>query len=263
MNTDTFITKGWQQFGYEEDLARWVKHTLPFARSTIADEEFVHWMRCENTWFAGVNALPNDEFGNVGDSGPLQCQALTRLQTELGFGAIGLDRAQVSICYPGYPKPHESESAAAFRFRRDRDAAHVDGIRPEGPGRRRYLREYHGYVLGIPMAEFSADAAPFVIWEDSHEIVREAFRTHFVHLPPDKWEEQDITEIYQQTRQKVFDMCERIEIYAQPGESYIAHRLSVHGVAPWGESASAGSDARMICYFRPEIAGASNWLNLP
>ena len=35
-------------------------------------------------------------------------------------------------------------------------------------------------------------------------------------------------------------------LWAKPGEAYLAHRLSLHGIAPWGESATASSGGRMI-----------------
>jgi hypothetical protein len=52
-------------------------------------------------------------------------------------GPLPLHRAQVSVTYPGYPAPDPEESDAAHRFRRDRDAAHLDGLLPVGPEKRR------------------------------------------------------------------------------------------------------------------------------
>ena len=62
---------------------------------------------------------------------------------------------------------------------------------------------------------------------------------------------------------RVFDTCERVEIAAKPGEAYVAHRLVLHGVAPWAESATAGEEGRMICYFRPISGGPKEWLTAP
>ena len=113
--------------------------------------------------------MPNDIHGAVGDSGPLQGKAVDFIRDELGLDGFEWDIGQISICYPGYPQPMTGESEAAFRFRRDRDAAHVDGLLPEGPQRRRHLREHHGFILGIPLVAFSEDASPFVVWEGSHK----------------------------------------------------------------------------------------------
>ncbi len=132
---------------------------------------------------------------------------------------------------------------------------------PEGPRRRRHLREHHGFILGLPLVEFDADASPFVIWEGSHEIIRSALKERFDELPSRLWGDEDVTETYHQARQKVFDECHRAEISARPGEAYIAHRLAVHGVAPWTASASASADGRMICYFRPNLGDRVAWLN--
>jgi len=181
----------------------------------------------------------------------------------VGACAFEWDRAQVSVCYPRYPLPMESEPAAAFRYRRDRDAAHVDGLLPEGADRRRHLREHHAFILGIPMVDVSANASPFVVWEGSHEVVRAALVERFGSLPPERWGDEDLTEAYHAVRRRVFDTCERVEIAAKRGEAYVAHRLVLHGVAPWGESASAGEDGRMICYFRPLSGGPKEWLAAP
>ena len=134
---------------------------------------------------------------------------------------------------------------------------------PEGGARRRFLREHHGFILGIPLVEFDAEASPFVVWESSHELIRDALAERFHGLRPEQWTREDVTEVYHEARRSVFDACKRVEIAARPGEAYVVHRLSVHGVAPWPESASAGEDGRMICYFRPEMGDPLAWLTGP
>jgi hypothetical protein len=88
-------------------------------------------------------------------------------------------------------------------------------------------------------------------------------RKRFGDLPPNQWGEEDVTQDYHQMRRAVFANCKRVEIAARPGEAFIAHRLTVHGVAPWAESATAGEDGRMICYFRPIVGGPMQWLTAP
>ena len=48
-----------------------------------------------------------------------------------------------------------------------------------------------------------------------------------------------------------------------PGEAVLVHRHLVHGVAPWGEQASASPDGRMIAYIRPEFSTIGEWLDAP
>ncbi|WP_424947322.1 hypothetical protein [Candidatus Spongiihabitans sp.] len=271
MNAESFFKRGWRKFKYDGVLAAWVACALPEARKAVGKQENAHWLRCGGTWFAGVNVLPNSASGALSNCGPLQGAAVEFIRHGLGMGLgrsnFDLDRGQVSVCYPGYPQPMESESRAAFRYRRDCDAAHVDGLLAEGAAKRRHLREHHGFILGFPLVDFGADASPFVVWEQSHEIIRAAFRARFKGLAPHRWGDEDVTEIYRRARRNVFAACKRVEIAVTPGQAFIVHRLAVHGVAPWGKSdgksATSGADGRMICYFRPEIGGPLEWLSAP
>jgi hypothetical protein len=260
VNRESFLGKGWCRFEFDPALADWAKHALAPAREAVIAKENARWLHCGGTWFVGVHALQNDSSGAVGDSDPLHGAAVDFIRQSLGISGFGWDRGQISVCYPGYPQPMESESAAAFRYRRERDAAHVDGLLPEGTDRRRHLREHHGFILGIPLVEFSADASPFVVWEGSHEMIRAALDERFGDQPPNQWGDEDITEAYHAIRKSVFRKCRRVEIAVRPGQAFVAHRLVLHGVAPWAESATAGEDGRMICYFRPIIGGPLQWL---
>lgn len=258
-----FFSKGWRHFARDAELAAWVVRTLPQAREAVRAPENAQWLRSGGTWFAGVNALPNDALGAVAGGVPLAGAALRFIREELGFEDFAFEPGQISVCYPGYPKPMESESAAAFAYRRDRAAAHLDGLSARGAQRRRFFSEAHGFLLGIPMVEASADASPFVIWEGSHEILREALRAALGDVPHDRWSEIDITEPYHAARRRIFAECKQVEIAAKPGEAYLVHRLALHGMARWGETASAGPDGRMIVYFRPVLFGPGEWLDAP
>lgn len=255
-----FFEKGWVRFPFDPRVKDWVEAALPAARATVSDPDQAEWLRCGGTWFVGVNALPNDGNGSVQGGPDLPGEAMKFVRSRLSLPDVSLDRGQVSICYPGYPQPSDNESDAAYRFRRNRDAAHLDGLRPQGPNRRRHLLEQHGFVLGIPMVEADAGAAPLVVWEGSHELVREAFAEIFSGIPPCDWPGIDVTEPYQIARRKVFETCKRVRVAAKPGETYLVHRLAIHGVAPWENGAAAGSDGRMIVYFRPEIGAPGDWL---
>jgi hypothetical protein len=258
-----FHARGWCRFGFDPVLEGWVTRTLETARERVAAPENARWLRCGGTWFAGVNALGNDAAGAVRDGPPLAGAAIDFIASRLGLGGVAWDQGQVSVCYPGYPKPMPGESEAAFRYRRDRDAAHVDGLVPVGPERRRHLDEPHAFILGIPMVETKPDASPVVVYEGSHRLTREAFRARYEGLPPERWPAEDVTETYHAVRRRIFEACPRVPVHARPGEAYLVHRLALHGVAPWADGATAGPDGRMIVYFRPPLAGFRQWLDNP
>jgi hypothetical protein len=278
LKASQFFTRGWCQFESDPELLKWIESALPVARSAVAEPDNAKWLRCGETWFAGVNILPNASDGSLDRGSPLSGYAVDFITKVFGFAARKLpagrqstsgltefswDKAQVSICYPGYPQPMATETDAAFKFRRDRDGAHVDGLLPEGPNRRRFLREWHGFILAIPLLDYDSDASPFVIWEGSHEVVREAFESLFKNRSPDEWTSIDVTDAYHAVRRKIFETCRRVEIVAKPGEAYLVHRLALHGVAPWKAAQDSDYKERMICYFRPETGAIEQWLNDP
>ncbi|MEM6594708.1 MAG: hypothetical protein AAF672_07945 [Pseudomonadota bacterium] len=255
----TFEDRGWLRFAYDEQLHDWVNHAARVSRELAQNEQNIaDWLRCGGTWFAGVNILPNSTSGRLQGGPPLDGGAISYVVTR--FGAQNWDRAQVSIIYPGYPKPMPGEGEAAFRFRRDRDAAHVDGLLPIGPARRRFLREPHGFVLGLPLNATCAGASPMVVWEGSHMMMRDAFADALRGRAPQNWGDVDLTDIYQSTRRACFEHCPRVLVHAQPGEAYLIDRLALHGVAPWAAEAAAPEAGRMIAYFRPELADIADWL---
>lgn len=257
------LENGWCRFSYSADLATWVEYSLGAARDAVVEPEFQKWLRCGGTWFAGVNALANDGTGAVENGPPLLGPPINFINQELGLADIEWDRGQVSVCYPDYPQPMPHESEAAYRYRVNRAAAHVDGVLPEGPERRRHLRQHHAFILGIPMVEVSPDASPFTIWEGSHEFVRSTLEERFDGLAWHRWGDEDITHTYQGMRREIFESCKRVEVTARPGEAYLVHRLALHGIAPWRNNTNVGEDGRMICYFRPEMENGDTWLSSP
>jgi hypothetical protein len=262
---------GWIKFPFDRQLAAWVTAAKLSAHSVIADVEMQRqWLQCQGTWFVGVDALPNDLAGRIGGSDPLAGYAVDFIRQN--FGTLpALHPAQLSVIYPGYPKPRAKETPAAFRFRQTRDAAHIDGILPQGPNRQRNLIEPHAFVLGIPLNHTAPGASPLVVWPDSPAIVRRHLATAFASVPVEQWPDVDVTELYAAARREVFANCERLELSAQPGEAYLLHRLALHGVAPWTASHSHGRkggegqkdrESRMVAYFRPPwLAGMQEFLN--
>ena len=249
----TLLSRGWARFPADGRSRAWAAAAWDAARPLLDDPVQAHWWRHGATWFAGVGVLPNEMDGAVGGV-PLAGSALDALNWTGGW-----HRAQVSVTRPGYPGRDAGESDAAHRYRRTRDAAHVDGLLPVGSERRRMAREYHGFILGIALTEADPDAAPLVVWEGSHRIVGEAFRTALGAVPVDDWAGVDLTETYHTARRAAFETCRRVPLPLAPGEGVLVHRLALHGVAPWEPGATADPDGRAIAYFRPEIA-ADAWL---
>ena len=252
--------RGWRLFGPDDRTRAWAEAALPAARRAVADPSNAHWLRCGGTWFVGVDALPNAADGSIAGV-PLAGPALDHLRAT-GDAPSGWHRAQISVIHPGYPQPGPEETAAAFRFRRDRDAAHVDGLLAIGPARARMIREPHGFVLGLPLTAAGRDASPMTIWEGSHHIIRAAFAQALGDHPVENWPEIDLTETYRAARRSAFENCPRCVLHAQPGGAYLVHRMAVHGVAPWDPAAKVAPEGRMIAYFRPQVP-LKRWLSAP
>ena len=260
---EALLDKGWARIPSEQSVLDWAQEARRVALDRVNDpEEQAKWLQCDGTWFVGVDTLPNDPTGAVGQAGRLRGAAMAAARNL--YGDLPLHPGQVSVTYPGYPKPRHGEGEAAFRYRVKRDAAHVDGLLAVGEARQRMLRERHAYILGLPLTPTSPGASPFVIWDGSHRIMRTMFADHLGGHPESDWANIDLTEAYQAARRAVFETCKRIEINAQPGEAYLVHRMALHGVAPWAADAKAAPEGRMIAYFRPELpVGSRDWLDLP
>lgn len=240
--------RGWRRVA-GPGIAAWAAAAWPVAREAVAGSE-VPW-RCGGTWFVGLDALPNRPDGRMGEAEfPWQ---------EVGLAPVPLHPAQLSVTREGYPRQGEEESESAFRFRQLRDAAHLDGLLPVGPERRRMVREPHGWILGLPLNAATADAAPLVVWEGSHLVMGEALRAAFSGCEGAP-EDHDITEAYQAARKQVFETCPRVEVPGRPGEAVILHRHLIHGVAPWAEGAWAEAPGRVVAYFRPLLPRVADWL---
>ncbi|MEM6488643.1 MAG: hypothetical protein AAF677_10330, partial [Pseudomonadota bacterium] len=228
----------------------------PHARHLARDAALnARWLRCGGSWFAGVNMLGNGADGAIPAAGvpPLAGRAMAFVRGALGLEGIALDTGQLSVAWPGYPAaPAEGESEAAFRFRRDRDAAHVDGLERDA-ARRRRLSETHAFILGLPLEDgVPPGAAPLVVWRGSHRLIRAALAERLAGLDPTAWSGEDVTEAYQSARRAVFERCERVALSAPPGGAYLVHRLAVHGVARWPAEVPAAPHGRPVVYFRPE-----------
>ncbi|EBA16368.1 hypothetical protein RSK20926_21624 [Roseobacter sp. SK209-2-6] len=258
-----FLSRGWIRFQQDPAILTWAQQALPMGQAAARNPEHQHWMDCEGTWFIGVDALENFPDGSLPDGTPLKGNAVEFIKEHLG-ALPALHRAQLSITYPGYPKPRAGEGEAAFGYRLRRDAAHVDGVKMFGDSRNRRVEEPHAWVLGIPLNLSSPQAAPLVIWEGSHEVMRRGFSAAYKGIEPEEWHLVDVTEAYKAARAEVFETCKRVTVFAKPGESYLMHRLCLHGVALWAPEAPEQAEGRAIAYFRPDlVGGVPAWLSLP
>jgi hypothetical protein len=245
------VATGWQRIGPHPAIRAWADAARAAALDVLATSPEA-W-RCGGTWFVGVDALPNLPDGAINGT-PFPWDALP-LDPE------PLHQAQLSVIRRGYPQPSPEETPAAFAFRRDRDAAHLDGLLPIGPDKRRMVKEPHAWILGLPLND--TPASPLTVWEGSHHILRRALLTALTPHAPETWGDIDITEAYQAARKDIFATCRRIELPARPGEATLLHRLTLHGVAAWKPQDEAPPEGRMIAYLRPQLATVHQWLTDP
>lgn len=231
-------------------IPAWARAAHPLAVQALA--ESAEPLRAGGTWAVGLDLLPNAPDGSVAGV-PLPWD-------HFGLTPEPLHRAQLSTVHPGYPRPSAEETPAAQAFRRNRDAAHLDGLLPIGPDRRRMVKEPHRFILGIALTDADPGAAPLVAWPGSAAILRQALRAAFGDAPPETWGEIDVTAAYQAARAQVFATRPRVPLPMRPGEAVLLDRLCLHGVAPWAEGAKAAPVGRITAYFRPVTGSVAEWI---
>lgn len=244
---------GFRVFDHDPRVAAWAQAAHRVACEVAAKPHLrtADNLRHQQTWFVGVDALPNGPDGSIAGvplAGPWEDHV----------AGIEVHAAQLSIIYPGYPKQDPNESDANHRYRISRAAAHVDGLLPTGPDRRRYALEYHAFILSVPLN--NVPASPTVVWRGSHTIMQSALRAAIGGRPT---AEVDITEAYQSARREVFERCEQVPLVLERGQSALLHPFVLHGTQAWGASPDPQGEGRMIAFFRPECrGGAAEWLSL-
>ena len=238
---------GFRVFAHDDATLAWAQAAHRVAVQVSQDPAIrAVNLRHGGTWFVGVDALPNDPDGSITG---------VRLAGRWAEHIAAPDtwhRAQLSIVFPGYPRQDPDEADANHRYRITRKAAHVDGLLPIGPDRRRYMREPHAFILGLPLNV--SDAAPLVVWPGSHRIMGAAFAEAIGDKDPTQ---VDLTDIYHAARREVFDRINPVAVAAKPGQSILLHRHLLHGVDVWHPGAMAPAEGRMIAYFRPQFSAAA------
>lgn len=245
---------GFAVFDYDPGVAAWAAEATDLMKVIVQDTDTrSRNMRHGDTWFIGLDMLPNAADGSIGGT-PLPGAWRGEVAD------LPLHRAQVSVVYPGYPRRGPADSEAQHRYRVRRGAAHVDGLLPLGPQRRRFAREYHAYILAVPLNEVRA--SPTMVWQGSHRIMQAALVQAIGTADPAA---VDVTEAYQAARREVFETCRQVPLYLRVGETALIHRFALHGTAPWDPAVTDDTgEGRMIAFFRPECAGGSaEWLVAP
>lgn len=241
--------EGFVQFGSEPSVVRWAQAARGAVLARLKDPQFhAAQLRHQDTWFVGVDALPNDASGAVSGV-PLAASWRGSVPD------LPLHAGQVSIIYGGYPRQDPNESDANHRFRQYRCAAHVDGLLPVGPDKRRFAMEHHAYILSLPLN--TVTQAPTVVWRGSHLIMQAALQEAIGDGDPTQ---VDVTDAYKAARARVFDTCERVALTPKVGEAALLHRFALHGTEPWGDTpGSMAPNGRMIAFFRP-VTSPTAWL---
>lgn len=237
------------------EVTRWVAAAAPVARDVLAARRNLPGQtRHGGTWFVGLDALPNAPDGSIG--GVPLTGGWQRIVSAPNLWHPDLwHPAQLSVVFPGYPGRDPDDSDAAHRYRRDRGAAHLDGLHGIGPDKRRFLREPHAFILGLPLDH--SRAAPLLVWPGSHTIMGDALRAAVAGRDPGQ---VDLTDAYIAARRTVFDRITPLPLRAGPGDAILLHRHLLHGVDNWRAEDGGGSSHRMIAYFRPLLATMDAWM---
>lgn len=258
------LKDGWQIFPLDPNIEAWRTAAARLAPDILANDALrQEWLQCQGTWFVGVDVLPNDAQGRLPDGPMLTGNAIAALQTLYGT-LPPLHKAQLSTTFPGYPKPRDGDTEQGFAYRKNRFAAHIDGLLPIGPDKRRHLLEPHLFILGITLDEGSKDTAPLVVWEGSHEIIRNAFRPLLMSGTQTADNAVDLTPAYYEARKTIFETCQSRALLPKPGQAVVLHRLCLHGIGPWPSRITSEISQRSIAYFRPCLKpNSKQWINLP
>ncbi len=254
--------QGWHRLAANAALLNWSQAHLPAAQACMQATQNLQWWRYQDTWFAGVNALDNDKLGAVANNPSLPKSLLTSLANYCESPIKPLDQGQISAIFPSYPQIDPQQSTAANRFRQEHFAAHLDGLVPLGTQRRRHLTEQHSFILGISLTEHPPAAAPIMVWPGSHQRIQQWLINTLEGMPPNQWQEVDLTYAYQTLRHQILHDTQPQALHLAKGEAYVLHRHIIHGMGHWPEDLEDGhQQGRIIAYFRPCWHSPQKWLS--
>lgn len=257
-------SQGWHRLPASKALKAWAEHHLLPAQQCLHDPKQQSWWCYSNTWFAGVNVLPNNGKGAVDGCPPLPEALLTELLAYCDASQGDMDKGQISALLPGYPQWDPQQSAAANQFRQQHFAAHLDGLVPIGTQRRRHLTEQHSFILGIGLTDHPEEAAPLMLWPGSQQRIQAWLRSRLANLPSERWAEVDLTDEYQQLRQQILMDTQPMPLPLSKGQGYLLHRHLLHGMGHWPHDIpDPQQQGRIIAYFRPCWHAPSLWLHGP
>ena len=114
--------------------------------------------------------------------------------------------------------------------------------------------------------------ASLVVWEGSHKIFRNFFRNIYEGVSSNKISDIDITELYNECRNKVFTKCNVKKIVPNFKQPYLLDRHLLHGIDQWKDqnfssyaikhkhSVNNLSNGRIVVYFRPVFSDPYDWI---
>ena len=268
-----FQQKGWRFLDDDGEFRPWINAAKRNIVSKFKNKQYdMGQLRSGSTWFVGINFLDNGPKGDI-KGVPFSSKIQSDIRRQFGSLIECWDQGQVSICWPGYPRRDLTETLNSFKYRVKKYASHVDGLIPTGNKRRRFAREFHAFILGIPIINSTSHSAPIIVWEGSHLIFRDLFKTLYSGLSEFEVNNLDITEIYQECRRKVFSTCSASIVCCDKNRPYILDRHRLHGVLPWVDATrnlSVTSDTprseidplagRAVIYFRPQYEHKLDWV---
>ena len=241
--------------GRSRPVSHWAAAARPAAAAAARDPAKAHWLRCGGTWFVGVDALPNDAQGRVGERpAARRCRHGLHPRRTWHFPCRCTARRSRSAT-PAIRSPRREESEAAFSFRLKRDAAHVDGLLAEGPEQaphpegaaRLYPRPDADRAIRRRSTAYRVGGLASASMRDMFEkAARRPCAGDLARHRPHR-------RLSGGAPRRSSPPAGGSRLPSAPGEAVLLHRHLLHGVAPWGEVPTASADGRMIAYFRPEF----------
>ncbi len=151
----------------------------------------------------GCRRTPQRRDGAVPGGPPFLARPMEFIKNDLRF-APPLHRAQVSVCYPGYPRTSPDETPAAFGFRLNRDASPCRRASGGRPGSPPLPERAAAYIWGFRSRKPVRMPRRWSLWQGSHRHMGKVFTEALANKAQAEWPGIDLTEAYQAARREVF-----------------------------------------------------------